>query len=188
MLKQLILISAMVCTLQGCAVALVGAAAGGAIAYNDRRTLGAQVDDQAIEVKAYGRVRSEPLLEEATNVKFTSVNGHLLIVGQAPTQTLKDQIIGLVSDIPGVRKLHNQIRVGKLLNITSKGADSWLTTKVKTELMLDERVDASAIKVVTEDSEVFLMGLVNQQESQIAVDIVRNVYGVAKVYRAFEHQ
>lgn len=172
--------------LQGCAVALVAGIGAGAASINDRRTLGAQVDDQSIEVKAHSLIAENAVLEEQTRVQVVSLNGTVLVVGQSPNKQLRSQVISIISGIQGIRKVHNQIRIGNKTTFGTRTHDSWLTTKVKTELIASDKIDGSAIKVVTEDSEVFLMGLVKAKEANIAVDIVRHVNGVSRVYKAFQ--
>ncbi len=172
--------------LQGCAVAVIAGVGAGAASVNDRRTLGSQVDDQTIEVKAHASIAEQELLTEYTQVQVVSLNGTVLIVGQALEQGYKQQVYNIVKDIQGVRKIHNQVRVNKLSSISTRTHDSWLTTKVKTDLLASDNVDATAIKVVTEDSEVFLMGLVSTLEANQAVEIARNINGVSRVYKAFE--
>ncbi|KGK01199.1 BON domain-containing protein [Thalassotalea sp. ND16A] len=172
--------------LQGCAVALLAGAGAGAASYHDRRTLGSQVDDQSIEVKAYSLLADDKALDEQTRIQIVSLNGTVLVVGQAPTKQLKDKVITTISGIQGITKLHNQIRIARLTTMGTRTNDTWLTTKVKTELLASDKIDGTAIKVVTEDSEVFLMGLVKANEANIAVNIVRNVTGVARVYKAFQ--
>ncbi|MCH1933169.1 BON domain-containing protein, partial [Shewanella sp. A25] len=43
------------------------------------------------------------------------------------------------------------------------------------------------IKVVTENGEVFLLGLVSRAQADLAVDIARNTSGVRKVIKVFEY-
>lgn len=172
--------------LQGCIVAAGAAIGVGAVSANDRRTIGSQVDDQTIEVKAHSLIAEDVELDEKTRIQIVSLNGFVLVVGQAPNTALKSKLINTISGIQGIKKIHNQIRIGKLSSIGTRTNDTWLTTKVKTELITSDKVDGTAIKVVTEDSEVFLMGLVKTTEGNIAVGIVRNIPGVSKVYKAFQ--
>ena len=186
-MKKLIALLVIASWLSGCAAALIAGAAGTASAVNDRRTLGNQIDDNAIEIKASAYIVDEEALNKHVNINAVSVNGILLLIGQSPNDMLKDRVVKLMRGIPGVRKLHNQIRIGTPVSISTKTHDAWLTSKVKLQLLTDERIDGTHIKVVTENSEVFLMGLVSQQEANIAADISRNVNGVARVYKAFEY-
>ncbi|WP_068544902.1 BON domain-containing protein [Thalassotalea crassostreae] len=185
-MKKLVISLLAVSLLQGCAVAVIAGIGAGAASIHDRRTLGSQLDDQAIEVKAHSLIAENKDLDEKTRVQVVSVNGTVLVVGQAPNAQLKEAVIKSIADIQGIKKLHNQIRLNKLTSMGTRSHDTWLTSKVKAQLIASDKIDGTAIKVVTEDSEVFLMGLVNKKEADVAVGIVRNINGVSRVYKAFE--
>jgi osmotically-inducible protein OsmY len=163
--------------------------AGGATAVtsaNDRRTLGAQIDDKNVVLKANRALADHPATAEGSNINVTSYNGVMLLTGQTRTEQVRQQAGALVAKIDGVRDVQNQIRLGNNTGMATRTRDSWISTKVKTQLLADEQVSGLNIKVITENAEVFLMGLVNDQEAAKAVDIARHVDGVARVVRAFE--
>ena len=187
-LKKLAIISATVAILQGCVgVAAVGVA-GGISAANDERSIGAQIDDQTIEISAYAKLAEQEGLSKQTRVQITSINGSLLVVGQAPNDYLRDSVLKTLNQVKGVKRIHNQLRIGNKTSLATRSHDTWLTSKVKTALFADDNVRGNNIKVVTENGEVFLMGLVSQAEANKAVDIARNVSGVNRVFKAFEYQ
>lgn len=172
--------------LQGCAVALFGGFGAGATSLNDPRPFDVQVDDQTIEIQGLRDIVENEALSKATNVQVISLNHTVLLVGQAETAADKDKVHKIISAIPKVKKIHNQIRIAKLSTVGTKATDSWLTTKVKSSLLTDDRLDGSIIKVISEDSEVFLMGLVSSKDANTAVEIARHIDGVSRVYKAFE--
>ena len=172
--------------LQGCAAAVVAGGATAVTAANDRRTLGAQIDDKNVVLKAQRALADHPATAEGSNINITSYNGVLLLTGQTASEQIRQQAQALVSGIDGVRDVQNQIRLGNNTAMTTRTRDSWISTKVKTQLLADEQVSGLNIKVVTENAEVFLMGLVTEQEAAKAVDIARHVDGVSRVVRAFE--
>lgn len=190
-LKRLFLklsaISLILLTLQGCTAVAVVAVTTGASMATDRRSIGNQIDDQSIEVEAYNEITKKESLSDNTNLQVISLNGSVLVVGQAPTEHLRDQAIKIINSINGVVRIHNQIRIGNLTSITTKTNDVWLTSKVKSALFASDEVSGRTIKVITENAEVFLMGLVTQKEANTAVDITRNISGVNSVYKAFEY-
>jgi len=53
-------------------------------------------------------------------------------------------------------------------------------------LLGDKEVSALNIRVVTENGEVFLMGIVSELEADKAVEVARHVNGVSRVIKAFE--
>lgn len=173
--------------LQGCAAVAVVAVTTGASVATDRRSIGKQIDDQSIEVEAYNEIVKNKSLNENTNLHIVSVNGSVLIIGQAPNTYLRDQAIKIVNNISEVVRIHNQVRIGNLTSITTQTNDVWLTSKVKSALFASDKVNGNKIKVITENAEVFLMGLVTKEEAEHAIDITRNISGVNRVYKAFEY-
>ncbi|MBL4941797.1 MAG: BON domain-containing protein [Colwellia sp.] len=174
-------------TLQGCAVVAVVAITTGASVATDRRSIGNQIDDQSIEVAAYNEIAKNKSLSDNTNLHITSVNGSVLVIGQAPNTYLRDQAINIVNNIQGVVRIHNQIRIGNITSVTTQTNDVWLTSKVKTALFSSDKINGNDIKVITENAEVFLMGLVSKKEADAAVNVTRNISGVNRVYKAFEY-
>jgi osmotically-inducible protein OsmY len=173
--------------LQGCTAVAVVALTTGASMATDRRSIGNQIDDQSIELQAYNEIKKNKSLNENTNLHIISVNGSVLIIGQTPNSYLRDQAIKIVNNTDGVVRVHNQIRIGNVTSITTQTNDVWLTSKVKSALFSSDKIDGSTIKVITENAEVFLMGLVTKKEAETAIDITRNIGGVSRVFKAFEY-
>jgi osmotically-inducible protein OsmY len=187
-ISKIIALTATVVMLQGCAAAVVAGGATAAGAANDRRTLGSQLDDNSIVIRARRTLGTAESIPDASNINVTSYNGVILLTGQVSSETIKQQAEQLIKDTPGVRDIHNQIRLGNTTSLSTRTRDGWITTKVKTQLLADDDVSGLNIKVVTENAEVFLMGLVKGPEADKAVDIARHVDGVARVVKAFERQ
>ena len=179
----LMLISA----LQGCAVATVVAVTAGATMVADRRSFSKQIDDQSIEFTAHNELAKQKALTKNTNLHVISMNGTVLVIGQAPNTYLRDLAIKTIQDVSNIVTIHNQIRIGSTISVTTKSNDIWLTSKVKSALLTNSEVNAKDIKVVTENAEVFLLGLVTKEEAHIVVEIARNISGVSRVYKAFEY-
>lgn len=173
--------------LQSCAGLIIGAGVGAASVAHDRRTVGTQVDDTTTASRISTAIAQSTAIQEQTSISVQVFNGTALLVGQAPTQTLIQQAQRLASTVENVKKLHNQIRLGAPIPPSVVANDLWLASKIKTKLIADKRIDGLHIQIEVENGEVFLMGLVSQQESNIAVDITRNVEGVKQVIKAFEY-
>lgn len=172
--------------LQACAAAVVAGGASAVTSASDRRTLGSQIDDSSIVVKAERALEANKTLDEQAHINVNSYNGILLLTGQAPNQDLVDTASQLVQGIQGIKDVQNQIRVGNPISFTTRSRDSWITTRVKSLLVADKEISALNIKVITESGEVFLMGLVSSTEADKAVEIARHVNGVSRVIKAFE--
>ena len=121
--------------LQACAAAVVGGAATTAAVAYDRRTAGAILDDQSIEIKAKYAIFQDKDLYNQSNINVTSYNGFVLLSGETPTESLKQKATTLVKDIPKVRKVYNELAISGPSALTSRSSDSWITTKLKTCLL-----------------------------------------------------
>jgi osmotically-inducible protein OsmY len=77
--------------------------------------------------------------------------------------------------------------IGPKTSLSARANDSFLTSKVKTQFVTENRFSANHVKVVTENSIVYLLGYVTQKEADAAVEIARNVSGVTTVVKVFEY-
>jgi osmotically-inducible protein OsmY len=96
-------------------------------------------------------------------------------------------VIKTINNTPDIVSIHNQVRIAAVTSITTQSNDVWLTSKVKSTLLASGAVNGKDVKVVTENAEVFLLGLVSVKEADIVVEIVRNISGVVRVIKAFEY-
>ena len=173
--------------LQSCAGLIIGAGMGAVSIAHDRRTIGTQVDDTTSASRISIALSSVTAIKEQTNISVQVFNGTALLVGQAPTQALLQQAEKLASSVKNIKKLHNQIRLGSPIPASIVAHDVWLASKIKAKLLADKRIDGLHIEIEVENGEVFLMGLVSEKESIIAIDITRNIKGVKQVIKAFEY-
>lgn len=171
--------------LGACAPLLMGGAiVGSSMMVTDRRTSGTQLEDQSIEFKA--AKRAGDLLGERGHVNVTSYNRLVLITGEVPTEADKANVEQTVARIDNVRSVVNELVLGMPTSIGNRSSDTLITSKVKASMVDAKDVQASAFKVVTERSVVYLMGRVTEREANRAADISRGVSGVTKVVKVFE--
>ncbi|WP_425334953.1 division/outer membrane stress-associated lipid-binding lipoprotein [Pseudoalteromonas piscicida] len=187
MMMRIASLLAAILLLQGCAAAVVAGTAGAVSAANDRRTIGAQIDDNNIEIKGTLAIKGIKRLADHANITLVSVNGVVLMIGQVANREMKTEAERALQNVAGIKQVHNQLRISTNIGITTQTHDTWLTSKVKTKLLAAEEVNGANIKVVTENAEVFLMGLVSKDEANSAVEIARNINGVKRVIKAFEY-
>lgn len=172
--------------LQGCVeMAVVGAGAA-AFASDDRRSLGAQTEDKEIDVRGGSRIGDR--FGDKAHINVTSYNRYVLLTGEAPDAATRTQIERVVREIPNVRGIVNEIQVAGASSYTARGNDSYLTSKVKARFIDNSGgFSFNHVKVVTEGSVVYLLGLVTRKEAEAAVEIARTTGGVQKVVRVFEY-
>ena len=173
--------------LSSCAPVLIGGATTGGMAAASKRTLGAQMEDTAIEIKADGAISDR--FSDQARYSVVSINRVVLIVGQAPDDAVRDEITSIVADIENVRQVHNHMSLGGQLAVSSVISDSTITAKVKANLLSvqEEGFSTLDIKVVTENSIVYLMGLVSKKSGALAIRQARNTSGVHDVKALFEY-
>lgn len=151
-----------------------------------RRSIETVIDDEKLERMAIDALYNNRDLWKNSEIEIVSFNKILLLIGQTPTNSLKQKAESLVNSIQGIDKIYNEIRVAAPASSLTYLSDVSLTSKVKTALFSEDDLDSTKVKVVTEDGEVFLLGLVNQSEADKAIDITRNVSGVKRVIQAFQ--
>lgn len=172
--------------LQGCLPLLAGGAGATALVLDDRRSVGAQTEDKEIDVRGESRINDR--FGDKAHINVTSFNRNVLLTGEAPDAAAKAQIEKIVREIPNVRGVVNEIQVAGVSSYTSRGNDSYLTSKVKARFIdTSGGFSANHVKVVTEGSVVYLLGLVTRKEAEAAVEIARTTGGVQKVVRVFEY-
>lgn len=171
--------------LQGClpVAAVVGGATVGSV--NDRRTSGTQIDDEGIELRASNRI-SERFGSQA-HVNVTAFNRSILLTGEVPNEATKAEVEKLVSGVTNVRGVTNDLQVAGSSALTSRANDTYLTSKVKARFVDVNHFNPFHVKVVTENSTVYLLGIVTEAEAKSATDIARTTGGVRKVVRLFEY-
>lgn len=171
--------------LSACAPLVVGGAmVGGVLVATDRRTSGAQVEDQAIELKAINRVREAT--GDRAHVNVTSYNRMVLLTGEAPSEQDRQAIEQAISRVENVRSLVNEIAIMGNTSLTARSNDVILASKVKATFIDARDVQANTIKVVTERGIVYLMGIVTEREGNRAAELARSISGVQKVVKVFE--
>ena len=173
--------------LDGCAPAVIAVGVGyGAVVANDQRSTGAQLDDQTIEIKvtttAGGRWGNE------VHLNVTSYNGIVLLTGEAPSTVVQDEITKIAQTTDRVRTVQNEMVIGPVTDLGARTNDTYITSKVKTRLLEDEKLKALYIKVVTERSVVYLMGIVPRPEGEQAAQVAATTSGVARVVKVFEYK
>jgi osmotically-inducible protein OsmY len=188
--RTLLAVALLTCLLGGCAAVIVTGAATGANAAHDRRTLGAYVDDEGIELKARLAITEDKELYGQTHVNIISVNGVVLLVGQAPKEAMRLKIEDITRGIEKVRVVHNEMTIAAPNSYMTRSSDSLITAKVKGSLFGikgHEDFDPTRVKVVTENGVVYQMGILYRTEADAVATKASRVSGVQKVVKLFEY-
>jgi osmotically-inducible protein OsmY len=171
--------------LSGCQVLFLGGAAlGGAMVATDRRTSGAQLEDQSIEFKARSRIKA--LLGERGNVSVNSYNRVALLTGEVESSADRTAVEQAIRQIEGVKTTVNELAEMPRSSFGARSNDAILSTKVKATLFDAKGTLSNAYKVVVERNVVYLMGRVTDAEAVQIAELAGSIPGVEKVVRVFE--
>ncbi len=183
-LAATLLLAALIPLLSGCfGVAAVGVGAGALMAA-DRRPAETYVTDEGIELRAGNRIKER--FGDRAHVTVTSYNRSVLLTGGVPDAATRSAVEQLVSGVPNVRAISNELQIAGEATYTSQGNDAYITTKVKARFIDSNKFAANHVKVLTNAGVVYLMGIVTKSEADAAVEIARTTAGVMKVVRVFE--
>ena len=151
------------------------------------RTVGAYIEDEVIENKTLININKGSEAVKNSHISVTSYNGILLLTGQVPDENSKSEAEQIAKQTRKVRKIHNELEISGPTSNIVRANDTYLTSRIKLQLLTDEAAEGTRIKVVTENSSVYLMGLVTEQEADTAVNIVRVIPGVQKIIKVYEY-
>ena len=184
-ISRLIFVLAAAAALAGCIeMAAVGVGAG-VMSAVDRRTTGAQVDDEGIELRAGNRIGER--FGDKVHVNVTSFNRSVLLTGEAPDAKTKEEIEKIVAAVPNARAVTNELTLTGNSTLSNRANDASITGKVKARFLDAGKFNPLHVKVVTERSVVYLLGVVTDQEAADAVEIARTTGGVRKVVKIFDY-
>jgi len=170
--------------LSACAPVLVGGAVMTGLTVSDRRTTGAQLEDERIETRGAGRLREN--LGDRGHINVVSYNRQVLLTGEVPNEQDKQLAEQVVSRVENVRSIINELAVLAPSTLTQRSSDALVTGRVKSNLIDAKDLQSNAFKVVTERGVTYLMGRVTAREADRATDLARRTSGVQKVVRLFE--
>ena len=189
--RRLVLSALAVSTLglSGCFGLAVTGAAVGTMAVLDRRSLGAQTEDQSIELHGLRVLNETVNNKNIGSISITSFNRRVLLSGQADSEQTRRLAEEQVRQrVPNIQDIYNEVEVAPApAGFVTRTKDTSLTARVKTNLVRERNLSANAIKVVTEQSTVYLMGLVTRDEGERAAYIASQVSGVSRVVTLFEY-
>lgn len=172
--------------LQGCAGGLIVMAGTAVTVSSDERSISEQLSDDSLSMDALYKINELNINDENIRINLISNSGYLLLIGQVTNKQLSEQIEKKLNTLENAKGIYNQLRVGQPIGFAQQSIDSWITTKVKGKLTANDNVNPLKIKVITENSEVFLIGKVTAEMADQATAITRQVDGVKRVNRVFQ--
>lgn len=159
----------------------------GAQAIYNHQSLKKNFDDQYENFKAYQALYVKTDEFKNANISVSTYNGKLLLAGQVPESWQRRKALKIIKEVSDVKEVYNLITVSSPSSALTRISDSWITTKIKAKLLASTELDATKIKVVTENGTVYLMGIIPVDEAKLATDLASNTDGVQRVVRVFSY-
>lgn len=178
--------------LAGCATALIGGGALGLMSATDRRTTGAQADDQVMELRIQNTAsaqlhRNNTVAGFNPVVSVVSYNRHILLLGLVGTEADKVLAERIARAETGAAAVYNHIQVApQQRGFTDISSDSWITSKVRTTLLGAAGVPSNQVKVITFNGVTYLMGILTPEEQAKVSHTVSTTAGVRQVVTLYE--
>lgn len=174
--------------LQGCiGAAVVGSAAVATKSATDPRSVGQQVDDGTLEARVSGQLNKDKEITGKARIIATAYKGNILLSGQSPDLALAERAKQIAANVEGTNAVYNEVRQGEPVDLGTASKDTWLTTKIKSKILASDAVKSSTVKVITENGEVFLLGVLTKQEGDATAKIASETDGVRRVTTAFTY-
>ncbi len=181
-------LTAVAASLSGCFPIIAGGMGTGVMMADDRRTSGIYIEDERIELKVE-TLTGPSKLGDKVHVNAVSFNRVLLITGEVPDEATKAKVGKIAADVDNVKRVQNELSIGRPSTLGERSNDVYLTTRVKTRFLSEgkKRFNANHVKVFTEAGVVYLMGLVSKDEGAAAAEIAAGTPGVKRVVKVFEY-
>jgi len=184
LLLKLVIAVITVSQLSSCAVVAVGGVAATATVLADRRTAGVQAIDKGIEWEANSALSKR--FGDNAHITVTSFNQKALLTGEVKDADIKGEAGAYVKAMKNVRSVFNELRIGPNSSYTSRANDAYLESKIKTQMIFTEKLPSNSMAIVAEGSSVYLLGILTQDEADLAKKITSNTNGVKDVYVYFD--
>lgn len=187
-MKKLVIFLCFPLFLSGCipAALVIGATVGGAVIY-DKRSMRTIVQDKDAASRAISYINAAPTLKKNTHIIVAVFNHIMLLAGQTQTPEQRETAYQLASKVRNISRVYNEITIGKTTSLWRRSKDTWITTKIKSEMLTKKGLQSTQIKVVTENGVVYLLGVITHKQANLAADVARRVSGVSKVVKVFEY-
>jgi osmotically-inducible protein OsmY len=170
-----------------CAPLVVGVVvAGTAMVATDRRTTGAQVDDQTIQLRLANEL-STAFKDQKVHIAVNSFDRRVLLTGEVPDEAVKAKAGEIAAASLNVRAVVNELAIALPSSLSDRTADTALATKVRAAFINTREISFNSVEIVVERRIVYLLGFVTEKEGQIAALVASKVSGVQQVVKVFEY-
>ena len=149
---------------------------------------GAAISDSAITTKVKSKFMGDSQVK-GSHIKVVTTNGVVTLTGSAMSAESKAAAVELAKSVKGVKSVDDELTTGsgtssthKAVETETEGSDSWITTKVKSDIMADSMSKGFDVHVKTMNGVVMLKGTLPNKDAIAHVkDLAEKVKGVKSV-------
>jgi len=165
----------------------VNVATTGAQALYNHHSIQKSINDQMTTLHVYQALNDKNDDFKGVNISVATYNSEVLLTGQVRNAWQRDKLENMVKNMSGVQHIYNLVSISNPSSSLTRVSDAWITAKVKAKLIASFDLDATQVKVLTENGTVYLMGILQPDEAQAAVDLARTTDGVQGVVKVFSY-
>jgi osmotically-inducible protein OsmY len=152
---------------------------------SDQRTIQSIQTDKLIKEEIMDSIYGSDLMQQKTHVNIISIDQQVLLIGQVMAEKQTVLCTNIAKKHRYVKKVYNLLEIAAPTTPTIRAHDAWITLKIKGQLIANPLLKSSQILVQTENSIVYLVGIINKHHVPMVVDIAKKVFGVKKVIKFF---
>jgi osmotically-inducible protein OsmY len=179
-----LLLIASACLAQSCTTAVTS----GAQAAYDHHNINSTLYDQRVAMQVDHAIRWKTDRYKTSRVSVSVFNNTIVLTGQVISPDLQSDLVSIAkATAPDVEEVYNLTTVSTPTSSLTHVNDAWITAKIKAQLVANNDINPSEIKVITENGTVYLIGIVFPQDADIATQIAKSTSGVQNVVRVFSY-
>ncbi len=171
-------------SLSGCAD-MSGVWTGVMLVY-DRHNVYKKIDDYQLGARANRLLFADERLRcDGCAIDLAVFHRDILLTGHVPNRALREEANARLANVSGVRKKYNQLAISSKSDHTLQ--DSWITAKIRSQVIADAEINPRQFKVVTADGIVYLMGDMFPGQAARVIQIAKQTEGVVRVVKLFNY-
>jgi osmotically-inducible protein OsmY len=161
--------------LGGCEALVIGGVAVGATVVAQDRPVEEAISDTAIHASI-----DQELLEFSTDI-FQKIDisvseGKVLLTGLVPEPQNRLDAARIAWQPDGVKEVINEIEVKDKSTLNDAARDTWITTKLRSKILFDQKISSVNYTIDTVNQKVYLIGIAQSQaELDRVVDYARDI-------------
>lgn len=150
-------------SISGCVPLMIGAGTETAVVVAQERSVGGAIDDAGILLKIKNLYAQHDYKDLLANVEVKSVEGRVLLTGNVDKPQSQVEAVRLAWMVNGVREVINEIQVNDQSGIWNYARDVWISTQIRSRLLITKGVRSINYSVLTVNQVVYLMGIAQDQ-------------------------